>query len=237
MPASRRTRSILHSLFLAVLVVAIPGAALAAECDHDMATQRGYDPSGATRNLLDIDGAADVLEGMTVCGGAGDDAVDRVMGTFLGRGGDDRVDVLGSDLDLAEGDPAKATLYPGARFLGGYGDDQVTVMMAGAFLGQGGNDIVRTTDGLVRIVGGPGADRVGALFSGTFVGKRGQDRVRYLAGGRFEGDRGNDIVRTQVDGRFEGGRGFDRITDCADGGTRTGVERVVHGECLPSGIE
>ena len=237
MSAPRRSHSILRSLFLAIIVMAIPGAAVAAECDHDMATQPGYDPSGATRNRLDINGVADVGDGMTVCGGAGDDSVDRVMGTFIGRGGDDRVGVLGADLDLAEGDPATATPYPGARFIGGYGNDQVTMMMAGVFLGKSGNDIVGTADGPARIVGGLGADRVGGLFSGVFVGNGGKDRVRYLAGGRFEGDHGRDIVRMQTRGRFVGGRGFDRITDCAGGGTRTGVERVAYGDCLPSGVE
>ncbi len=233
MSAPRHGHSILRSLLLTVVVMAIPGVAAAAECDHDMTTQPGYDPSGDTRNLLDIDGSGDVLDGMTVCGGPGDDSVDRVMGTFLGHGGADRVGVLGSDLDLAEGNPATATRYPAARFVGGYGNDRVTIMMAGVFLEGGGNDIVRTADGPVRIVGGPGADRVGTLFAGGFIGGHGRDRVNYLAGGRFEGDRGRDTVRMQNGGRFVGGRGFDRITECAGGGTRTGVERVAQRVCFP----
>ncbi len=235
MPAPRHSHAILSSLLLAVLVTAIPGAVVAAaECDHDMVTQPGYDASGATRNLLDIDGVADVLDGMTVCGGPGDDDVDRVMGTFIGRGGDDRVDVLGSDLDLAEGDPDTAIRYPEARFVGGSGHDYVTMMMAGVFAGGSGSDVVSTADGPVRIAGGRGADRVGALFSGAFIGGRGQDLVRFLAGGRFEGDRHRDTVRMQSAGHFIGGPGFDRLTECHSGGTRAGVERVVHGTCFPS---
>ena len=239
MSAPLLNRSVSLSLLLAAIVMMIPGAVPAAGtvatagCDFDMAVQPGYDPSGATRNHLLLDGG-DVVADTTVCGGPGDDVVGRVMGTFIGRGGDDRVDVLGSDLDLANGDPAAVTHYPAARFVGGGGHDRVTMMQAGVFVGGNGKDVVATADGPVRVVGGPGNDRVGALFSGVFIGGHRQDVVRYLAGGRFEGRLGGDIVRMQSAGRFVGGPGFDRLTDGHCGGRRISVERVSHlPACMP----
>lgn len=129
---------------------------------------------------------------------------------FCGFGGNDYRD-----------DTTAAKIGWGDVFVGGSGNDFVSLVDGGIVVGAKGGDRVDIMDrGLV--VGGPGNDSMRILGNGRFLGRAGQDAVDHLYEGRFSGGTGNDIVTRQHAGTYLGGGGNDVALQVDHGGTFIG---------------
>ena len=116
----------------------------------------------------------------------------------------------------------------GQTICGGPGDDTVTRLNGGSFLGYGGNDHVETLrNGLFD--GGKGDDTVGRQLSGYFLGHDGQDSLAILINGTFSGGQDDDsITEEHRKGVFAAGPGNDFSARQSGGTTRggSGIDRV-----------
>ncbi|MDG2224390.1 MAG: PKD domain-containing protein [Rubripirellula sp.] len=192
---------------------------------------------GAGRESLDGGSGDDSLVGGdgndSLFGGPGNDSI--VAGgsgdTVSGGDGDDRIVGHGEGNESLDGGSGNDTIIgstavDGAAdsIFGGYGDDYISVGMAGDSVDGGdGNDLIFGGLGDESIVGGLGDDTISAGAAGkdTIFGGPGNDVIQSVGGsgaGTVDGGEGDDSITLGSGGEqsVRGGNGDDTI---ASGGT------------------
>ena len=137
---------------------------------------------------------------------------------FCGFGGSDNISAIDAgDIFLGGVGNDTVSLNKGT-FYGGEGDDRIHKGNEGTFNGGAGNDVVIFNAPGGTFNGGAGNDRVSEQH-GTFNGGAGDDEVDFNHG-TFNGGVGNDTATFNFpEGTFNGGDGTDSVTFLNEGST------------------
>jgi Ca2+-binding RTX toxin-like protein len=172
------------------------------------AAAAGFDPSAFTI----ITGTEGDVEALTptagpdlICGFGGTDVVDTLSAddVFLGGAGNDVVRDLYGTFNGGDGSDQVSPTMHGGTFNGGDGSDQVSTMNGGTFNGGAGREHVSAVNGGVFNAGaGTESDYVSELFGGTFNGNDGPNSVVVMYDGIFNGGAGADRVEIYYGGTF-----------------------------------
>ncbi|MCB1754519.1 MAG: hypothetical protein KDJ38_03295 [Gammaproteobacteria bacterium] len=173
-----------------------------------------------------------VLNGGIVFAGDGRDIVATLdKGVFYGEDGNDLVASpldhgLYNDWTFAPFDSAGLR---NGLFVGGKGDDHISLMSGGEFHGSDGQDSVYQLRA-GTFYGGKDQDSIsdpvagepGTMSGGLFYGEAGNDWVDNLSGGSFKGGADDDLVHKISSASFEGMQGKDTVYALGTDGVFTG---------------